>query len=73
MDVKNKFSVGDTVEILSPHGNELKVIEEIRYRGEAVESARGNGIEVLIPHMQGKEKGFIIRILQEAAKAEIRA
>ena len=73
VDVKNKFSVGDTVEILSPHGNELKVIEEIRYRGEAVESARGNGIEVLIPHMQGKEKGFIIRILQEAAKAEIRA
>ena len=73
VDVKNKFSVGDTVEILSPKGNELRVIEEIRYRGEAIDSAPGNGIEVLIPHMQGKEKGFIIRILQEKAKAEIRA
>ena len=61
------------MEILSPKGNELRVIEEIRYRGEAIDSAPGNGIEVLIPHMQGKEKGFIISILQEKAKAEIRA
>ena len=63
VDVKNKFSVGDTLEIIHPAGNQTVVLAAMTRKGEAVEVAPGNGIQVKIPHMQGKEKALVARVM----------
>ncbi len=63
VEVKNRFAVGDTLEIIHPQGNQTLVLEAITRKGEAVETAPGNGIQVKIPHMQGKENALIARIM----------
>ncbi|MDO4249783.1 MAG: tRNA 5-hydroxyuridine modification protein YegQ [Neisseria sp.] len=63
VEVKNRFAVGDTLEIIHPAGNQTLVLEAITRKGEAVDAAPGNGIQVKIPHMQGKENALIARIL----------
>lgn len=63
VEVKNRFAVGDTLEIIHPQGNQTLVLEAITRKGEAVEAAPGNGIQVKIPHMQGKENALIARIM----------
>lgn len=63
VDVKNRFAVGDTLEIIHPGGNQTVVLSAMRRQGEAAEVAAGNGIQVQIPHMQGKDKALIARIL----------
>ena len=63
VEVKNKFSVGDTLEIIHPSGNQTVVLEAMTRQGEAVVVAPGNGIQVQIPHMAGKEKALLARIM----------
>ncbi len=63
VEVKNRFAVGDTLEIIHPAGNQTLVLEAITRKGEAVDAAPGNGIQVKIPHMQGKENALLARIL----------
>lgn len=63
IDVKNKFSVGDTLEIIHPGGNQTRTLSTMKRRGHEVDTAPGNGIEVQIPHMQGKDHALIARIL----------
>ena len=63
VDVKNRFAVGDTLEIIHPQGNQTLVLEAMTRKGEAVDVAPGNGIQVKIPHMQGKEQALIARIM----------
>ena len=63
VEVKNKFSVGDSIEIIHPQGNQIVTLEAIERKGERVEVAPGNGIQVKIPHMQGKDKALIARII----------
>ncbi|MBP6117556.1 MAG: tRNA 5-hydroxyuridine modification protein YegQ [Neisseriaceae bacterium] len=63
IEVKNRFAVGDTIEIIHPSGNDIVQVTEIMHKGASVEAARGNGIQVKIPNMQGKEKALIARIL----------
>ncbi|MDO5639265.1 MAG: tRNA 5-hydroxyuridine modification protein YegQ [Neisseria sp.] len=63
VEVKNKFSIGDTLEIIHPSGNQTLVLAEMKRKGEAVEVAPGNGIEVQIPDMQGKEKALLARVM----------
>ena len=63
MEVKNRFAVGDTLEIIHPQGNQTIVLQAMKRRGEAVEVAPGNGIQVQIPNMVGKDKALIARIL----------
>lgn len=63
IEVKNRFAVGDTLEIIHPNGNQTIKLEQITRKGEAVDVAPGNGIQVKIPHMQGKEKALIARIM----------
>ena len=67
IEVKNKFSVGDQLEIIHPAGNQVIELSAMRRKGEAVAVAPGNGIEVQIPEMQGKEHALIARILPQAA------
>lgn len=65
VDVKNRFAVGDTIEIIHPKGNELVKLERIVKRGEDIDVAPGNGIKVKIPNMQGKEGALIARVFEE--------
>lgn len=65
VDVKNKFSVGDTLEIIHPSGNQMITLHAIKHRGHAVDTAPGNGIEVQIPQMQGKDNALIARLLSQ--------
>ncbi|KLT72759.1 protease [Neisseria arctica] len=63
VDVKNKFSVGDTLEIIHPSGNQTLVLAQMKRKGEAVEVAPGNGVQVQIPSMKGKEKALLARVM----------
>jgi putative protease len=48
--VKNKFAVGDTVEIISPSGNQTVKVESIvDLKGKPLEAALGGGYQVRIP------------------------
>lgn len=71
VDVKNRFAIGDTLEIIHPKGNQLMKVEVIVKEGENIEVAPGNGIQVRIPNMQGKEKAILARILDAQAKAKV--
>ncbi|WP_165087648.1 tRNA 5-hydroxyuridine modification protein YegQ [Neisseria yangbaofengii] len=63
IEVKNRFAVGDTIEIIHPTGNQTITLEQMTRKGEAVDVAPGNGIQVKIPNMQGKEKALVARIM----------
>lgn len=63
IEVKNKFSVGDRLEIIHPSGNQIIELQVMQRKGKPVEVAAGNGIEVQIPHMAGKEQALIARLL----------
>ena len=63
IDVKNKFRVGDTLEILHPSGNQIITLQQMRKEGIAVQEAAGGGHIVSIPNMQGKEKALLTVIL----------
>lgn len=63
IDVKNKFSVGDKLELILPEGNRNIVVERMEgLYGQAMEVASGGGYEVKIPlpDMQS-EKGMLAR------------
>ncbi|STZ76505.1 prephenate-dependent tRNA uridine(34) hydroxylase TrhP [Bergeriella denitrificans] len=63
VEVKNRFAVGDTLEIIHPSGNETVKLAQMTRKGEAVDVAPGNGIQVKIPNMAGKEKALVARIM----------
>lgn len=63
VEVKNRFAVGDTIEIIHPRGNQTVKLEQMTRKGQAVDVAPGNGIQVKIPNMQGKEKALVARIM----------
>ncbi|MDP1594389.1 MAG: tRNA 5-hydroxyuridine modification protein YegQ [Gallionella sp.] len=64
IDVKNKFQVGDRLEIIHPTGNQIIDLSEMRNKkGESITVAPGSGHHVRIP-MQGEmTKGMIARFL----------
>ena len=64
IEVKNRFAVGDTLEIIHPQGNQIVSLASMTRKGKAVDVAAGNGIQVKIPNMQGKEKALVARIIQ---------
>ena len=64
IDVKNRFALGDTLEIIHPKGNQLIVLSEMKRKGENVDAAPGNGIQVQIPNMHGREKALVARVIQ---------
>ncbi|QSX38148.1 prephenate-dependent tRNA uridine(34) hydroxylase TrhP [Shewanella sedimentimangrovi] len=50
IEVKNKFSVGDSVELMTPQGNISLTIDTLQNRkGEAVEAGLGSGHTVYLP------------------------
>jgi len=64
IDVKNKFQVGDRLEIIHPSGNRIIELSEMRsLEGEALTTAPGSGHRVQIP-LQGKfAKGMVARFI----------
>ncbi len=64
IDVKNKFSIGDKLEIIHPSGNHIIELKEMKsLKGEAVSVAPGSGHRVLIPLQGDLAKGMVARFL----------
>ncbi|MGC6387707.1 tRNA 5-hydroxyuridine modification protein YegQ [Ewingella sp. S1.OA.A_B6] len=68
IDVKNKFSVGDSVEMMTPKGNVQFTLAALRNKkGQPVEVAPGNGhiVYVLLPEEVGLELAILLRNLED--------
>ncbi len=65
INVKNRFALGDTLEIIHPNGNRTITLTEILKNGSPVPAAPGNGITVQIPGMHGMDGALLARILPE--------
>ncbi len=64
IDVKNKFSVGDKLEIIHPSGNHIIQLTEMRnLEGETVTVAPGSGHRVQIPLKGEMTKGMVARFI----------
>lgn len=62
--VKNKFQVGDKLEIIHPSGNQIVVLSEMRsIKGETLTTAPGSGHRVQIPLQGELAKGMVARFL----------
>ncbi len=64
IDVKNRFQVGDKLEIIHPSGNQIVMLNEMRsLTGSPLSVAPGSGHRVHIP-LQGKfAKGMVARFI----------
>ena len=63
IDVKNRFALGDRLEIIHPAGNRTITLERMTRDGIDVEVAPGNGVKVRLPDMAGMQKALISRLL----------
>jgi putative protease len=64
INVKNKFQVGDKLEIIHPSGNRIVQLTEMKnLEGEAVTVAPGSGHRVQIPLQGELAKGMVARFL----------
>ncbi|TAN81103.1 MAG: U32 family peptidase [Gallionella sp.] len=64
IDVKNKFQVGDKLEIIHPSGNQIVVLNEMRsLEGDALSVAPGSGHRVQIPLRGELAKGMVARFI----------
>ena len=64
IDVKNKFQVGDRLEIIHPSGNRIIALTEMRSpEGEALTTAPGSGHRVQIPLQGELAKGMVARFI----------
>jgi putative protease len=67
IEVKNKFGIGDRIELISPSGNSTHSVERLWKVGaggtaSASDSAPGNGHRVLLSLPQGKTGAFLTRL-----------
>jgi len=66
IEVKNRFAVGDRIEVIHPSGNLEMTIESMRDRDDQpVSVAPGSGHFVRIPLPPGYDKAFIARFVQD--------
>ncbi|HEY8887820.1 MAG TPA: U32 family peptidase [Gallionella sp.] len=64
IDVKNRFRVGDRLEIVHPSGNRIVDLTEMRsLSGETITTAPGSGHRVQIPLQGDLAKGMLARFL----------
>jgi putative protease len=64
IDVKNKFRVGDRLEIVHPRGNHIVELQTMQdSNGAAIDTAPGSGHRVLIPLPGDFKDGMIARFL----------
>ncbi|MCW8891464.1 MAG: tRNA 5-hydroxyuridine modification protein YegQ, partial [Sedimenticola sp.] len=70
LDVKNKFAVGDQLELLTPEGNQLFILDGMEdQHGKAMQVAPGGGyvVQVRLPAGAGT-MGLITRILEDHSR-----
>lgn len=64
IEVKNKFQIGDKLEIIHPAGNQIVELTEMRnLQGASLSVAPGSGHRVQIPLSGNVEKGMIARFI----------
>jgi len=64
IDVKNRFQVGDRLEIIHPAGNRIVALDEMRnLDGDAISIAPGSGHHVRIPLQGDLSRGMIARFV----------
>ena len=64
IDVKNRFAVGDQLEVIHPSGNQMVRIEQMRaLDGSAIDVAPGSGHRVRIALDQRYDKALLARML----------
>jgi putative protease len=64
IEVKNKFHVGDRLEVIHPKGNHIIMLNEMRgLKGEALTTAPGSGHHVRIPLQGDLANGMIARFI----------
>ncbi len=68
VEVKNKFSVGDSLELMTPKGNKEFRLEHMEStKGEALETAKGDGWKVWIPAPAEVDPEFSVLIRNKAS------
>ena len=71
VDVKNRFAVGDKLEIIEPQGNQDVVLQNMwNMKGEPINVAPGSGHFVWLELPLQSKRAFIARYTQEAAPVE---
>jgi putative protease len=61
VETKNRFAVGDTLEIIHPPGNRAIVLEQMKsLEGESIQVASGSPLRVWIP-LEGPAEGACMR------------
>lgn len=64
VDVKNRFSKGDTIDIIHPNGNQTLTLEKIlNINNQEIDVAQGNGIVVKIPNLNNYQGGLLARVM----------
>ena len=69
IDVKNRFELGDSLEIMTPEGNRQFVLEQLEdKKGAAIKAAPGNGhiVSIPVPLDVDMEHALIMRNLRNA-------
>ncbi|MCK5889455.1 MAG: tRNA 5-hydroxyuridine modification protein YegQ [Methylococcales bacterium] len=65
INVKNKFAVGDSLELILPEGNQNITVESMQdLYGHAMDEAAGGGYQIKIPLPAGNEHGLLSRYLK---------
>jgi putative protease len=64
IETKNKFSVGDRIEIIHPSGNRIVTLEQMKDKnGAAIDVAAGSPTHVWIPIVGPADGGLLARLL----------
>lgn len=71
VEVKNRFRVGDKLEVIHPSGNMVIVLEAMEIDGEPTDLAPGNGREARIPGMHCKKGALLARLLSEGERERL--
>jgi putative protease len=72
VDVKNRFAIGDKLEIIEPQGNQDIVLDAMwNMSGEPIDVAPGSGHFVWIKLPLHSKHAFIARYTNESAPVEV--
>jgi putative protease len=70
VETKNRFAVGDTLEVIHPSGNQMLKLTEMRNsEGQPVDVAQGNPIKVWIPLEARFAGALLARVFEPEAVA----
>ena len=70
VETKNRFAVGDTIEIIHPSGNRTLVLEQMKnLEGESIQVASGSPLRVWIPVTGPAEGALLARVFAAQASS----